>query len=102
MKVRCHLCKFEDNGFCNKKKRANKPVKIKLNKARSCSLYSEDPMKVLAQYRKREAHKAELKRQELRRVQLVQAIRQLKEEAVKREQQEQTEVIDRSESKDVG
>ena len=83
MKVRCKLCEFEQKGFCLKKKRAGKPVKIKVNKSRSCSLYVEDARKVLEQFRKQEAHRAVLKRQGLQKVQLAAALAKLKESGSK-------------------
>lgn len=65
MKVRCRLCKHEKSGYCQKKTRDSWPVKIRTNKPRSCSLYEEDPLKVLGEYRKSEAHKKKLVNQQL-------------------------------------
>ena len=61
MSVRCRFCEFENGGFCLKKKRAGKPVKIEVNKKRSCGLFSEDSFRVLVDYRKREAHEKKLR-----------------------------------------
>ena len=82
MKVRCKLCEFESNGRCLKKKRGGQPIAIKVNKPRNCDLYSEDALKVLSQYRKREAHKAELQRQEMRRAKFAATLEQLKRQAL--------------------
>jgi hypothetical protein len=68
MKVQCNLCEYEKEGFCLKKTQGNKPQKIQLNKRRTCSLYSEAPLKVLADYRKGEAHKQVLKSQMMQKV----------------------------------
>jgi hypothetical protein len=46
-------------------------------------MYSEDGMRVLAQYRKAEAHKAELKRQEMRRARFKKIINDIKSGNVK-------------------
>ena len=80
MKVKCSLCEFEDNGFCTKKVRGGKPASIKPNKRRNCDLYSEDALRVLGEFRKHEAHKAELKRQELRRAKFEAVLNQLKQQ----------------------
>lgn len=69
MRVKCKLCKFEEKGTCSKKKSV-----VRVNKPRRCGMYSEDALKVLEQYRKSEAHKSELKRQEMRRAQFKQII----------------------------
>lgn len=84
MRVRCNLCEFEDNGRCLKKRRAGSPIAVKINKPRNCDKYSEDALKVLGQYRKTEAHKAELKRQDLRRAKFKATIEQLKRQAVEK------------------
>jgi len=83
MKVRCKLCEFESEGLCLKKRRDGNPTTIKVNKPRRCNLYSEDALRVLGQYRKREAHKVEIKRQELRRAKFRATVEQLKQQAVK-------------------
>jgi hypothetical protein len=79
MKVRCKLCEFENGGFCSKKTKANHPIKIKVNKARTCDLYSEDGLRVLGDFRKREAHRAILKQQELQRAKFEQLRKTLEE-----------------------
>ncbi len=68
LKVRCKMCEHEVNGYCQKKRQATKPVKVRLNKPRSCSLYSEDALRVLTDYRKREAHKKNLVAMEQQRI----------------------------------
>lgn len=66
MRVQCRFCENESAGFCSKKKQGGKPKKIKLRKRRSCDKYKEDALRVLDDYRKREAHKAIIKAQYLR------------------------------------
>jgi len=83
MKVQCSLCQYEDNGYCSKKKRSSKPLKIKVNKRRSCGLYEEDAFRVLQMYRKKEAHRAKLINMERRRVYLSEAIEKLKLEGAR-------------------
>lgn len=83
MKVQCSLCEFERNGLCTKKTRGGKPITIKVNKRRQCDKYSEDAGRVLAQFRKREAHRAAIKKHDLRRAQLAKAIEMAKKEGVK-------------------
>ena len=61
MKVRCRLCVHELDGFCQKKFTAQKPVKIELNKPRTCGVFKEDGFRVLTDYRKREAHTKRVK-----------------------------------------
>ncbi len=82
MKVQCSLCEFEVGGFCVKKKRRGKPIKIKTNKKRICDKYTEDGMRVFGQYRKKEAHKAGVHRQLLRRAQLAHAVEQAKQAGI--------------------
>lgn len=83
MKVQCRLCEHEKNSFCSKKKQGGVFKKIKANKRRTCKVYSEDPLLVLGEYRKREAHKKLLQRQEQRRIYTEHALRELKERAAK-------------------
>jgi len=78
MRVQCCLCEYEKDGFCLKKVKRGSPLKIKTGKRRSCGLYSEDPMRVFSRFRAREVHEAGLKRQELRRAQLVKAMENAK------------------------
>ena len=79
MRVQCCLCEYEDAGFCTKKKRAGRPVKIKPSKRRTCASYSEEAVRVLTQYRKREAHRAALQRQVFQRAQVAWAVQQARE-----------------------
>lgn len=74
MKVRCFLCEHEKGGYCQKKRQATKPVKVKVNKARACDVYREDPLRVLADYRKREAHKKKLATLQEQRVKVAHAV----------------------------
>jgi len=82
MKVKCCLCEFEKAGFCLKKKKRGKPIKIKTSKGRTCDKYSEDGMRVFSQYRKKEAHKAGIQQQTLKRAQLARAIEQAKQAGI--------------------
>ena len=75
MRVRCFLCEHEKDGYCQKKRQATKPVKVKVNKARVCDVYREDPLRVLADYRKREAHKKKLAVLQEQRVKLAHAVK---------------------------
>lgn len=79
MRVQCCLCEYEDAGFCTKKKRVGRPIKIKPNKRRTCVAYSEEAIRVLTQYRKREAHRAALQKANLRQAQAARAFQQAKE-----------------------
>lgn len=60
MKVRCNFCEHESNGFCTKKLQRSKPIRIEVNKPRSCDVYSESAGKVVEDFRKKEAHKKKL------------------------------------------
>ena len=80
MRVTCKLCQFEKAGACIKKRQGGKPKKIKLSKRRTCNRYEEDAIKVFSQFRKREAHRAALRQQELRRAQLASGMNKLQEE----------------------
>lgn len=84
MRVRCKLCEFESNGRCTKKKKRGQAIAVKINKSRNCDLYSEDALRVLGQYRKREAHRAEMQRQELRRAKFKATIEELKRQGVEK------------------
>ena len=78
MRVTCNLCKFESAGTCSKKRQA----KVELTKRRTCSSYQEEPMKVFTQFRKKEKHRANIKRQEMRRAKLAAAIQNLRAEGL--------------------
>ncbi len=84
MKVRCFLCAHEKDGFCQKKKTSSKPTKIRLNKPRSCELYSEDPLRVLADYRKKELHKKKVQMIQNRNNQLAEAISKMQADLASR------------------
>lgn len=99
MRVRCKLCEFESNGRCLKKRRNGSPISVKINKPRNCDLYSEDALKVLGQFRKSEAHKAEMKRQELRRAKFKATMEQLKRQAAEQFVAEANANLDRLETK---
>jgi hypothetical protein len=74
MKVRCRLCENQKDGYCTKKVNNGHHVKIELNKPRSCDLYSEDGMRVVMDYRKKEAHNANLKNVKARNAAIMKAI----------------------------
>ena len=78
MKVKCKFCKFEKDGVCLKKKGGAGLSKVKLNKPRSCSLYTEEAIKVISDYRKKEKHKKVLQAQEQRNAKIREIIRQQK------------------------
>lgn len=82
MKVQCSFCEYEVDGFCVKKKQNSHPTKIKLNKRRTCGAYSEDVMKVLEEYRKKERHLANVKRLTMKRAQMRAAINKIRETVV--------------------
>ena len=84
MKVRCRLCEHEKNGYCEKKSTTHKPVKIELNKPRTCSVFKEDGLRVLGDYRKREAHKRNVKQIQQRNLQMSQAVAQIQQELASR------------------
>lgn len=79
MKVQCSLCEFEIDGFCSKKKKNSQPVKIKLNKRRTCGIYSEDVVRVLSEYRKKERHRANLKKITMKRAKVQAAVNNIRE-----------------------
>lgn len=82
MRVKCSLCCYELNGHCTIKKSGGKPAKVKVNKSRMCDLYKEDAIRVLADFRKKEAHKKVLKSQEIRRAKIAAALEALKNRSV--------------------
>lgn len=84
MRVTCKICQFEKNGACIKKRQGGKPKKIQLTKRRTCKVYEEDTMKVFTQFRKKEAHRAALRQQELKRSQMAAIMRKLQTEKTAR------------------
>lgn len=82
MRVQCCLCEHEEGGFCFKKKRGGKPIKIKSGKRRTCVSYSEEAVRVLTDFRKRETHKATLRNQDKRRVLIEKAIEDAKQKGI--------------------
>lgn len=84
MRVTCKLCQFESSGNCTKKKQSGKPKKIKLTKRRTCKIYEEDTMKVFAQYRKNESHRASVRQKELKSAQMSAIMRKLQAEKTAR------------------
>ena len=60
-RVRCKFCSHEKGGLCTKKTTRGFSPKVRVNKPRSCDLYSEDALRVLSDFRKREAHKGKLR-----------------------------------------
>ena len=91
LKVRCKLCEHEVGGYCQKKKQATKPVKVRLNKPRACSIYKEDALRVLTDYRKREAHKKNLVAMEQQRIGVAKAIVQAQADLLARKQEVKNE-----------
>lgn len=79
MRVQCCLCEHEEAGFCTQNKRGGKFIKIKPNKRRTCVKYSEEAVRVLTQYRKREAHRAAIQKATFRRAQMAKAFQQAAE-----------------------
>ncbi len=84
MKVRCRLCEHEKDGFCQKKGTAQKPVKIELNKPRTCDVFKEDGMRVLLDFRKRESHKKRVKTIQQQNLQMFEAYTKIQEELLAR------------------
>ena len=82
MRVQCCFCEYEEDGFCSKKKRGGKPTKIKTNKRRTCTSYSEEAVRVLSDYRKKERHKATLRNLDRRRALLKDALEEAKKKGV--------------------
>lgn len=74
MRVTCNICKFEASGTCTKKSQSGKPQAIKLTKRRVCETYSEDPMKVFTQFRRKEANRAKMRAAAVRRSTMAAAI----------------------------
>jgi hypothetical protein len=79
MKVRCNFCEHERSGFCTKKLQRSKPIRIEVNKPRSCDAYSESAGKVVEDFRKKEAHKKKLTEMKKRNVLIADLMRKAKE-----------------------
>ncbi len=84
MKVKCRLCEHESNGFCTKKTNNSKPIKIELNKSRTCDKYEEAGLRVLGEYRAKEAHKKKVLQLKQRNLQIYEQITKAQEELASR------------------
>ena len=75
-----------------KKKQSGKPIKIKLNKPRTCDKYSEDPLRVMADFRKRERHRKVILQQQERKAAIAKALREVEAARARVKARESSEV----------